>query len=195
MKNTINLKVTISSIVANILATVKPSPTLVISITIKQVKPADTAAMLPKALSRLLPNDNFIKSRISYFLSNWIICLKAIYQPYNLMNFIPSIIYVHVFILLSLNTLIFWVIFPFSFPTNIWKGRIIKITPNGKIPGQPNLVIKIAIIPTNPNGVPSAAKNIGLLISIVLKSFDKRFIILPSYWVLAVYWDIFESFA
>jgi hypothetical protein len=29
----------------------------------------------------------------------------------------------------------------------------------------------------------------------VLKSFESILMILPSYWVLAVYWDIFESFA
>lgn len=53
--------------------------------------------------------------------------------------------------------------FPFSLPTKIWKGRIKIVTAKGRIPGHPNLVIKIAIIPTNPNGVPRAAKNIGLL--------------------------------
>lgn len=62
-----------------------------------------------------------------------------------------------------------------------------------RMPGQPKRVIKIAMMPARAKGVIRAAKKIGLFVSIVLKSFESRFIILPSYWVFAVYWEIFES--
>lgn len=59
-KNTNNLKVTINSIVENILAVVNPDPSPVKSMTTKHVKPAKVADKLPKALSKLFPNDNLI---------------------------------------------------------------------------------------------------------------------------------------
>lgn len=62
-----------------------------------------------------------------------------------------------------------------------------RITASMRIPGQPKRVIRIAIIPASAKGAIMAAKNIGDLVYIVLKSLDNKFIILPSYWVLAVY--------
>lgn len=60
VKNTSNLKVTISSIVENILAVDNVDPYFVISMTIKHVNPAELAAMFPIALSRLLPKESLI---------------------------------------------------------------------------------------------------------------------------------------
>jgi hypothetical protein len=50
---------------------------------------------------------------------------------------------------------------PFNFPTKIWKGNITIITPAISIPGQPNRVINIAIIPANTKGEINEAKKIG----------------------------------
>lgn len=128
-------------------------------------------------------------------LNFWIICLKAIYHPYNLINFIPYIIYVQVFILLSLFILTLWIILPFIFPTNAWNGKIAKNTQATKIPGQPKRVINIAIIPTNTKGEDKEAKKSGDFVYIVLKSLDNKLIILPSYCVFAVYCDILDNLA
>ncbi len=78
-------------------------------------------------------------------------------------------------------------------PTNIWNGKMIRITQAFKIPGHPNLVIKMAIIPAKPRGAMNDAKNIGALVSIVLKSFDNKLIILPNYWFLIVYCDNLDN--
>lgn len=62
---TIILKVTISSIVANILAAVKLPSLSLVSATMKHVKPAAIAPIFAKPLSTLFPKDSFIKSLIS----------------------------------------------------------------------------------------------------------------------------------
>ena len=82
---------------------------------------------------------------------------------------------------------------PFNLPTKIWTGKIRSMTPKIRIPGHPNLVIKITIIPARAKGVTKAAKNTDPFVSMVLKSLERRLIILPSYWLLAVYCDIFDS--
>lgn len=63
-----------------------------------------------------------------------------------------------------------------------------------KTPGHPNLVTSIAMIPPRTSGVHKAAKNIGDLTYIVLKSLDSRLIIFPIYCDLAVYCESFDNF-
>lgn len=53
------------------------------------------------------------------------------------------------------------IIVPFSLPTKIWKGNITIITAAINIPGQPNRVINIAIIPAKTKGVINDAKKTG----------------------------------
>ena len=109
------------------------------------------------------------------------------------MNFIPSIISLLILTLLSLNVLIFCTVYPFFFPINIWNGISTIITHAFKIPGQPNLVTKIAIIPHSPNGATREVKNKGPFVSMALKSLESKFIIFPIYWFLIVYCDNLES--
>ncbi len=58
MKKMRSRKVTISYMVANILAVESPEPYPVLSITIKHVNPAILAAIVPMTLSRLFPKLN-----------------------------------------------------------------------------------------------------------------------------------------
>jgi hypothetical protein len=107
----------------------------------------------------------------------------------------PYIIYVQVFILLSLFIFTLWIILPFILPTKVWNGKIAKNTQATKIPGQPKRVINIAIIPANTKGEANEANKRGDFVYIVLKSLDNKLIILPSYCVFAVYCDILDNLA
>jgi hypothetical protein len=80
------------------------------------------------------------------------------------MNFIPSIIYVQIFILWSLFKLTLYIILPFIFPTKVWKGKKTIITHTIKIPGQPKRATKIAIIPAKAKGATKEAKNRGAFV-------------------------------
>ena len=107
------------------------------------------------------------------------IFLNAIYHPYNLMNFMPSITSVVNCILLSLNTLISYINFPFLFDIKFDKG-ILSITitiPN--TPGQPNLVMSNIVDPIALTGKAKELMNVASLISMMPRSLARRFVILP----------------
>ena len=85
-------------------------------------------------------------------------------------------------------------IVPFILPTKVWKGKFNSTTTKISIPGQPKRVIRTAMIPAKARGVMREATNVEDFVSIVLKSLESRFIILPSSWDFAVYWEIFDNF-
>ena len=109
----------------------------------------------------------------------WIIFLKAISHPYILMNLMPWMIYVHIFILLSLFTLTLSMIELLYLVIQFWRGSRITIIAMMRIPGHPNLVIKMANTPARTKGPINAIKNINPLVSITLKSFDSMLMTFP----------------
>lgn len=179
--------------VAKILEVDKPVPWPVKSITKKHMNPPKREGKLTKTLYKLLPRANFKKSLIYYFLISWIIFLKAISHPYNLIDLIPYMIYRHVFILLSLQTLTFYIIFPLIFPKYVWSGIKTIATIGISNPGHPRRVTKITRIAIIANGVTKAHIVIIDVDYITLKSFDIKLIILPSYCIIAVYWVILDN--
>ena len=107
------------------------------------------------------------------------IFLKAIYHPYNLMNLMPSITSVVIWILLSLNTLISCISFPFLFEIKLDKGilRITNTIPN--TPGQPNLVMSNMVEPIAVTGKVKELINVANLISMMPRSLARRLVIFP----------------
>ncbi len=55
-----------------------------------------------------------------------------------------------------------------------------------RIPGQPNRLISMIIVPMKPIGATVAASSVGKFIYIVLNSLESRLIILPIFWIFAV---------
>ena len=160
----------------------------------KQINPDVVEIVFPKALSTLFPKLSFTNFFTSDFRSSWIIFLNAISHPYNLINFTPSIIYVQIFTLWSLNILIYLIIEPFTSLTYNWRGTKIIVVKKGITPGQPNLSTRIIITPIKITGLIMEEKKKGLLSSIVLKSFEIMLIILPYYCDFMTYWDNPDNF-
>ena len=82
----------------------------------------------------------------------------------------------------------------FNFPTKVCKGIIKKITPTMINPAGPKRLSKIAIMPRKAKGATKDGRNIHVFASMLLKSFDSKFIIFPNYEDLAVYCEILDSF-
>ena len=160
----------------------------------KQINPDVVEIVFPKALSTLFPKLSFTNFFTSDFRSSWIIFLNAISHPYNLINFTPSIIYVQIFTLWSLNILIYLIIEPFTLLPYNWRGTKIIVVKKGITPGQPNLSTRIIITPMNIIGLIIEAKNKGLANSSVLKSFEIILIIFPSSCDFMTYWDNPDNF-
>lgn len=85
-------------------------------------------------------------------------------------------------------------ILPLDLPIKVWIGMTRRVITMTSKPGGPKRLSKIATITRKAKGAKKEVARENALDSIVLKSFDSKFIILPSSWDFIVYWEILESF-
>ena len=82
---------------------------------------------------------------------------------------------------------------PFHFPTYICRGVNNTIINKIIIPGQPNLLTRIADIPTRANGITKDPKRMVDFDYNALRSLESIFMIFPISWLFAVNWEILDS--
>lgn len=169
---------------------------LLVQSAVKKMKnPEKYATELEMDFSKLRPTASQMKLTISDSLRAWIFFLKAISQPYNLMNLIPSIISEQSLILPSLLTLMRRIQSLILREIQQEMGKTTRGTKKVKMPPHPTLKHMMIVAPTRPKGNMSPANMKVSLVSIELKSLLKRFMIFPSYAVLAVKEVSLETFA
>ena len=180
--------------VEKMLATVRGSPCSVKYMTKKHTNPDQKVVHFAMDLSILFPKLQSTYWLIYIFLIFLMISRKANSHPYNLINFIPSMISVVIFILLSWFVFISFIIFPLMLLTQNCKGNRMTDTKEQISPGQPNRNSKMTIVPMIKIGETREKNSQGPFCSMMLKSFDIMLIILPTSWFFTVYWDTLDNF-